>query len=188
MRCPRAVSLTIALREPGAVRWGLDGWQDVLEQDTVPNPLGLHPGGDRPRATAGRASHRSHLSVSRSLGRPGLLRAGGCARAAVELGARALHPGASGSSTPPARCTPPAYGAPHARSHGGLTCRTTSRVASPSLRSRNPRLRTILHRRPGPAGMRCSRASSCCSGRSRRCSRRRARALCLRALSPFCTA
>jgi glucoamylase len=39
---PEGCALTIALREPGAVRWGLDGWQDVREQDTVANPLGLH--------------------------------------------------------------------------------------------------------------------------------------------------
>jgi hypothetical protein len=24
------------------VRWGLDGWQEVREQDTAANPLGLH--------------------------------------------------------------------------------------------------------------------------------------------------
>jgi hypothetical protein len=32
----------LTLREPGAVRWGLDGWQEVREQDTAANPLGLH--------------------------------------------------------------------------------------------------------------------------------------------------
>jgi hypothetical protein len=35
-------TLTVTLREPGAVRWGLDGWQDVREQETTPNPLGVH--------------------------------------------------------------------------------------------------------------------------------------------------
>ena len=39
---PEGCALTVALREPGAVRWGLDGWQDVREQDTAANPLGLH--------------------------------------------------------------------------------------------------------------------------------------------------
>ncbi|TLY74577.1 MAG: glycosyl hydrolase [Gammaproteobacteria bacterium] len=39
---PEGCALTVALREPGAVRWGLDGWQDVREQDTAANSLGLH--------------------------------------------------------------------------------------------------------------------------------------------------
>ena len=40
--------------EPGAVRWGLDGWQDVREQETAPNPLGLHVlEVDTPRLRAG---------------------------------------------------------------------------------------------------------------------------------------
>jgi glucoamylase len=39
---PEGCALTVALREPGAVHWGLDGWQDVREQDTVANSLGLH--------------------------------------------------------------------------------------------------------------------------------------------------
>jgi glucoamylase len=39
---PEGCALTVALREPGAVRWGLDGWQEVREQDTTANSLGLH--------------------------------------------------------------------------------------------------------------------------------------------------
>jgi glucoamylase len=34
--------LTIALREEGVVRWGLDGWQQVREEATTSNSLGLH--------------------------------------------------------------------------------------------------------------------------------------------------
>jgi glucoamylase len=51
---PEGCTLSIALREPGAVRWGLDGWQDVREQETAPNPLGLHVlEVDTPRLRAG---------------------------------------------------------------------------------------------------------------------------------------
>jgi glucoamylase len=39
---PEGCALTVALHEPGAVRWGLDGWQEVREQDTTANSLGLH--------------------------------------------------------------------------------------------------------------------------------------------------
>ena len=39
---PEGCALTIALRAPGAIRWGLDGWQDAREQDTQANTLGLH--------------------------------------------------------------------------------------------------------------------------------------------------
>jgi glucoamylase len=39
---PQGCTLSIALKEAGAVRWGLDGWQDVREQDTTANCLGLH--------------------------------------------------------------------------------------------------------------------------------------------------
>jgi glucoamylase len=52
---PEGCALTITLREPGAVRWGMDGWQDVREQETIPNPLGLHVLEiDSPRLRAGR--------------------------------------------------------------------------------------------------------------------------------------
>jgi glucoamylase len=39
---PQGCALTLALREAGTFRWGLDGWQDVREQPTTANPLGLH--------------------------------------------------------------------------------------------------------------------------------------------------
>ena len=39
---PEGAALTIALRQPGAIRWGLDGWQDARDQETRANPLGLH--------------------------------------------------------------------------------------------------------------------------------------------------
>ena len=39
---PEGCALTIALKHAGAVRWGVDGWQDVREQDTTANCLGLH--------------------------------------------------------------------------------------------------------------------------------------------------
>lgn len=34
--------LTVALHSPGAVRYGFDGWQDIRQEDTRPNSLGLH--------------------------------------------------------------------------------------------------------------------------------------------------
>ncbi len=39
---PEGCALTLALREAGTVRWGVDGWQDVREESTSANPLGLH--------------------------------------------------------------------------------------------------------------------------------------------------
>jgi glucoamylase len=39
---PEGCAFTIALKAAGAVRWGLDGWQDMHEQQTTPNSLGLH--------------------------------------------------------------------------------------------------------------------------------------------------
>jgi glucoamylase len=39
---PEGCALTIALKEAGAVRWGVDGWQDVREQSTTANSLGVH--------------------------------------------------------------------------------------------------------------------------------------------------
>jgi glucoamylase len=39
---PEGCMLTIALRQAGAVRYGLDGWREVREQATSANPLGLH--------------------------------------------------------------------------------------------------------------------------------------------------
>jgi glucoamylase len=39
---PADSRLTIALHQPGAVRYGFDGWQNIREDDTRPNSLGLH--------------------------------------------------------------------------------------------------------------------------------------------------
>jgi glucoamylase len=39
---PEGCALTLALREPGTVHWGLDGWHEARDQDTRPNSLGLH--------------------------------------------------------------------------------------------------------------------------------------------------
>jgi glucoamylase len=39
---PEGSALTVALREAGAVRWGLDGWQEVREDSTGASSLGLH--------------------------------------------------------------------------------------------------------------------------------------------------
>jgi glucoamylase len=39
---PEGCALSIVLRAAGAVRWGIDGWQRVREQDTTDNPLGVH--------------------------------------------------------------------------------------------------------------------------------------------------
>lgn len=53
---PEGCVLTIALREPGAVRWGLDGWQEARDEDTRANPLGLHVLQiDTPQLRAGRS-------------------------------------------------------------------------------------------------------------------------------------
>ena len=41
-RLPQGTPLTLALTEPGVFRWGFDGWQDIEERATEPNPLGLH--------------------------------------------------------------------------------------------------------------------------------------------------
>jgi glucoamylase len=41
-RLRQGCALTVALRQPGAVRFGLDGWQGLREQPTSANSLGLH--------------------------------------------------------------------------------------------------------------------------------------------------
>jgi glucoamylase len=52
---PEGCALTIALRAPGAIRWGLDGWSDARDQETRPSALGLHLLDiDTPRLRAGR--------------------------------------------------------------------------------------------------------------------------------------
>jgi glucoamylase len=35
-------SLIVALRRPAIVRWGFNGWQDIVERSTASNSLGLH--------------------------------------------------------------------------------------------------------------------------------------------------
>jgi len=35
-------SLIVALRTPAIVRWGFNGWQDIMERSTISNTLGLH--------------------------------------------------------------------------------------------------------------------------------------------------
>jgi glucoamylase len=67
---PEGCALTIALREPGAVRWGLDGWQDVREEGTRANPLGLHTLDiDSRRLRAGRRIDLTYRSGTRWIGR-----------------------------------------------------------------------------------------------------------------------
>jgi glucoamylase len=52
---PEGCSLTIALRAPALVHWGTDGWQELRDQETVANSLGLHLVEiDTPRLSAGR--------------------------------------------------------------------------------------------------------------------------------------
>ncbi len=41
-RIAEGCALSIAVREAATIRWGLDGWQDVREQETRSNSLGLH--------------------------------------------------------------------------------------------------------------------------------------------------
>ncbi|HEX4389553.1 MAG TPA: glycoside hydrolase family 15 protein, partial [Steroidobacteraceae bacterium] len=52
---PEGCALTIALRAPALVHWGLDGWQELRDEPTVANSLGLHLLQiDTPRLSAGR--------------------------------------------------------------------------------------------------------------------------------------
>ena len=52
------------------LRWGLDRWQDVREQDTVANPLGLHVVEiDRQPLRAGRRVDLTYRSGSGWVGR-----------------------------------------------------------------------------------------------------------------------
>ena len=51
------------------MRWGVDGWQDVREQSTVVNPLGLHVLEiDAQRLRAGRHIDFTYRSGSRWVG------------------------------------------------------------------------------------------------------------------------
>ena len=62
---PEDCALTLALREPGTFRWGLDGWQETREQPTSPNSLGLHLLEiDSPRLRAGRRIDLTYRSGS----------------------------------------------------------------------------------------------------------------------------
>jgi hypothetical protein len=36
------ISVVLALREPAVVRYGFDGWRDIVEAPTTPNSLGVH--------------------------------------------------------------------------------------------------------------------------------------------------
>jgi len=67
---PEGCALTIVLREPGAVRWGLDGWQDIREQSTSANPLGVNVLEiDTVRLPAGRRVDLTFRRGSRWIGR-----------------------------------------------------------------------------------------------------------------------
>jgi glucoamylase len=67
---PEGCALTIALPEPGSVRWGLDGWNDVREQDATPNSLGVHVLAiDTPRLRAGRRIDFTYRFGARWAGR-----------------------------------------------------------------------------------------------------------------------
>jgi glucoamylase len=67
---PEGCTLTIALREAGVIRWGLDGWQDVREQSTSANSLGLHLLAiDAPRLRAGRTIDFTFRKAAQWVGR-----------------------------------------------------------------------------------------------------------------------
>jgi len=67
---PEGCALTLTLREPGAVRWGLDGWQDIREQSTSANSLGVHVLEiDTVRLRAGRHVDLTFRSGTRWVGR-----------------------------------------------------------------------------------------------------------------------
>jgi hypothetical protein len=69
-RIPEGCALSLALREAASIRWGLDGWQDVREQETRPNPLGLHLLEiDTPRLRAGRTLDFTYRHGPRWAGR-----------------------------------------------------------------------------------------------------------------------
>ncbi|HYL02356.1 MAG TPA: glycoside hydrolase family 15 protein [Steroidobacteraceae bacterium] len=62
---PEGCALTLALREPGTFRWGVDGWQETREEPTSPNSLGLHLLEiDAPRLRAGRRIDLTYRSGS----------------------------------------------------------------------------------------------------------------------------
>jgi len=67
---PEGCALTIALQSVATVRWGLDGWQDVREQDTRANTLGLHLLEiDTPRLVVGRCIDMTWRNGAQWVGR-----------------------------------------------------------------------------------------------------------------------
>jgi glucoamylase len=67
---PEDSRLTVALRAPGAVHYGFDGWQDVREVETSPNSLGLHLVEiDTARLRAGRSIDLTYRCGPRWIGR-----------------------------------------------------------------------------------------------------------------------
>ena len=67
---PEGGALTVCLREPGAVRYGLDGWQEAREQETTANSLGLHVVDiDTSRLRAGRDIDLTYRTQSTWVGR-----------------------------------------------------------------------------------------------------------------------
>jgi len=67
---PEGCSLTLALQDAAVIRWGLDGWQDVREQATSANPLGLHLLAiDAPRLRAGRSIDFTYRKGAQWVGR-----------------------------------------------------------------------------------------------------------------------
>jgi len=69
-RLPEGCALTLLLREAGAVRWGLDGWQDARDVPTSANSLGVHVVEiDTPLLRAGRALDFTFRAGERWVGR-----------------------------------------------------------------------------------------------------------------------
>jgi len=67
---PEGSTLIVCLREAGAVRFGLDGWQEVREEDTTANSLGAHVVEiDTSRLRAGRCIDLTYRARSSWIGR-----------------------------------------------------------------------------------------------------------------------
>ncbi len=67
---PEGATLIACLREAGAVRFGLDGWQEVREEGTTANSLGLHVVEiDTSRLAAGRRIDLTYRAGSNWIGR-----------------------------------------------------------------------------------------------------------------------
>jgi glucoamylase len=70
LELPEDSRLTIALHAPGAVRYGFDGWQDIRDEETRPNSLGLHVLDiDTVRLRAGQAIDLTYRNGTRWAGR-----------------------------------------------------------------------------------------------------------------------